>query len=136
MPPRHAWKDTLIHETHVRGLTIHPSSGAPHPGQYLGVAENIPYLRGLGITAVELMPVQEFADWEVSQTTGKPVRNYWGYNPVGFFAPNSSYGSATPPGAGLTEFKTMVRELHKDGIEVILDVAWRDRRVPPGCSAY
>lgn len=124
VPPRHAWKDTVIYETHVRGLTIHSSSGARHPGQYLGVAEKIPYLRGLGITAVELMPVQEFADWEVSQTTDKPVRNYWGYNPVGLFAPKSGYGSGTPPGAGLTEFKTMVRELHMAGIEVILDVVF------------
>jgi isoamylase len=121
--PRHSWADTVIYETHVRGLTVHPSSAVVHRGQYLGLVEKIPYLRGLGITAVELMPVQEFCEYELG-VGGKPVRNYWGYNPVALFAPKASYAGGNDVHAALTEFKTMVRELHRAGIEVILDVVF------------
>lgn len=123
-PPQHAWRDTVIYETHVRGLTMHSLSGNAHPGQYRGIVEKIPYLLGLGVTAVELMPVQEFMDVEPGRgrRAGQSVRNYWGYNPVALFAPKAGYASSAQ--RALTEFKTMVRELHRAGIEVILDVVF------------
>ena len=121
--PRHSWADTVIYETHVRGLTAHASSGAVHRGHYLGLIEKIPCLQSLGVTAVELMPVQEFCEYELG-AMGKPVRNYWGYNPVALFAPKASYAGGNDVHAALTEFKTMVRELHRAGIEVILDVVF------------
>ncbi|NOZ28798.1 MAG: glycogen debranching protein GlgX [Chloroflexi bacterium] len=124
-PPRHPWSETLIYETHVRGFTIHPSSGVQHPGTYRGLIEKIPYLRDLGITAVELMPVQEFNEHELSRTnplTGERLRNYWGYNPAAFQAPKASYASAGGLGQQKLEFKEMVKALHRAGIEVILDV--------------
>ena len=124
-PLKVAWADTIIYETHVRGLTIHPSSGVKRPGTFLGVIEKIPYFKELGITAVELMPVQEFKEGELvvrNPFTGESLRNYWGYNTVAFFAPKESYGAGSAPGCQVREFKTMVRELHKAGIEVILDI--------------
>ncbi|VAX34278.1 Limit dextrin alpha-1,6-maltotetraose-hydrolase, partial [hydrothermal vent metagenome] len=124
-PPGHKWSEVIIYETHVRGLTIHPSSGVQHPGTYRGVTEKIPYLKGLGITAVELMPVQEFLENDtlrVNPVTGERLKNYWGYNPLLFFAPHGKYSGAEPTGEQVPEFKTMVRELHKAGIEVILDI--------------
>ena len=122
--PRHPWRNTIIYEAHVRGLTIHPSSGVAHSGQYLGIVDKIPYLRDLGITAIELMPVQEFMDVELGRgrRAGEAVRNYWGYNPVALFAPKAGYASSADH--TLNEFKTMVRELHRAGIEVILDVVF------------
>ena len=126
-PLRHGWSDTVIYETHVRGLTIHPSSGARHPGQYLGVMEKIPYLRGLGVTALELMPVQAFNPGAIARRnplTGETLRDYWGYNPVALFAPMTGYAGDAAPGGKLAAFKTMVRELHRAGIEVILDVVF------------
>lgn len=126
-PPRHPWNRTVIYETHVRGLSIHPSSGARHPGQYLGVVEKIPYFKDLGITALELMPVQAFNPLGLDRrnpSTGEPLRDYWGYNPVGLFAPMAGYAAPHEPNAPLTAFKTMVRELHKAGIEIILDVVF------------
>ena len=124
--PGHAWRDTIIYEMHVRGLTIDASSSVRHPGQYLGVVEKIPYLRELGVTAVELMPVQEFQDFEPGRRRkdGEPVRNYWGYNPIALFAPKAGYADGNSPEAALIGFKTMVRELHRVGIEVILDVVF------------
>lgn len=123
-PPRHPWQDTIIYETHLRGFSIHPSAISRHPGSYLGLIEKIPYLQKLGITAVELMPIQEFNDHEIRRRAGKPVRNYWGYNPVAFFAPKADYASDLSAASALVECKTMVRELHKAGIEVILDVVF------------
>jgi isoamylase len=116
--PKRPWSETVIYETHVRGLTVHPSSGVLRPGGFLGVTDKIPYLRELGITAVELLPVQEF-----DSGPGKR-QNYWGYDPLSFRAPKESYGSGTAPGCQVHEFKTMVRELHRAGIEVILDVVF------------
>ncbi len=126
-PLRHAWVETVVYETHVRGLTMHPSSRAAHPGTFLGVVEKIPSLQDLGITSVELMPVQEFNERERDQRnphTSEALRNYWGYSTVAFFAPKESYGSGTSPGCQVAEFKTMVRELHRAGIEIILDVVF------------
>ncbi len=126
-PPRHPWGDSLIYEVHVRGLTIDPSSAAKHPGMFLGVIEKIPHFKRLGITAVELMPVQEFNEGEIvrdNPLTGERLRNYWGYNTVSFMAPKETYGTGTSPSCQVNEFKLMVRELHKAGIEVILDIVF------------
>ena len=126
-PPRRPWSETVIYENHVRGLTIHPSSGVRHPGQYLGVIEKIPYFQALGVTALELMPVQAFSPGGIDRRnplTGEALRDYWGYNPVALFAPMPGYAGDVAPGGELAAFKTMVRELHRAGIEVILDVVF------------
>jgi len=126
-PPRHSWSDTVIYETHVRGFTIHPSSGVEHPGTYRGLMEKIPYFKELGVTAVELMPVQEFNEHQVTginPQTGQPLGNYWGYDPVVFFAPKASYSSSGGVGQQKLEFKEMVRAFHGAGIEVFLDVVF------------
>ncbi len=123
----HPWSETIIYEVHVRGFTIDPSSGVPHPGTYRGMIEKIPYLKSLGVTAVELMPVQEFNENEMEQVnpiTGEKLKNYWGYNPVSFFAPKASYCSSGKLGHQKLEFKEMVRAFHQAGIEVILDVVF------------
>ena len=126
-PLRHPWSKTVIYETHVRGFTVHSSSGVEHPGTYRGLMEKIPYLKELGVTAVELMPVHEFNEGQTSginPQTSKRLRNYWGYDPVAFFAPKASYSSAGGLGQQKLEFKEMVRALHHAGIEVILDVVF------------
>jgi isoamylase len=124
-PPRHLWSETVIYETHVRGCTIHPSSGVRHPGTYHSLVEKIPYFKELGVTAVELMPVQEFNENEVQRANPlnkEQLRNYWGYNPVAFMAPKGSYCSCGSHGQQKLEFKEMVKVFHQAGIEVILDV--------------
>ena len=126
-PPSHPWSKTVIYETHVRGFTFHPSSGVEHPGTYRGLMEKIPYFKELGVTAVELMPVQEFNEREVpgiNPQTGQPLGNYWGYDPVAFFAPKASYSSSGGAGQQKLEFKEMVQALHGAGIEVFLDVVF------------
>jgi len=126
-PPQHAWSDTIIYELHVRGFTIHPSAGVEHPGTYRGLIEKIPYLKDLGVTAVELMPVQEFNEYELTRVnprTGTPLRNYWGYNPVAFMAPNGFYAHDGCRGEQVGEFKDMVKAFHEADIEVILDVVF------------
>jgi isoamylase len=126
-PPRHPWSRTVIYETHVRGLTIHISSGVKHPGTYRGAIEKILYLKELGVTAVELMPVHEFNEQHVvgiDPHTSKPLRKYWGYDPVAFFAPKASYSSSGDLGQQKLEFKEMVLAFHRAGIEVILDVVF------------
>ena len=125
--PRHPWSETVIYEMHVRGFTIHPKSGVDHPGTYRGLVEKIPYLKTLGVTAVELMPVQEFNETSVTRRnpqTNQALKNYWGYDPVVFCAPKASYSGAGGLGQQKTEFKEMVRALHHAGIEVILDVVF------------
>ncbi|MBF0570313.1 MAG: glycogen debranching protein GlgX [Candidatus Omnitrophica bacterium] len=122
--PRHPWSKTIIYETHVRGATIHPSSGVKNPGTYRGLIEKIPYFKELGVTAVELMPIQEFNESQVTSILGKSLRNYWGYDPVVFFAPKASYSSLGGLGQQKQEFREMVRAFHKAGIEVILDVVF------------
>lgn len=126
-PLNHEWSDLVIYETHVRGLTIHPTSGTRHPGTYLGLIDKIPYLKQLGINAIELMPMQEYNPCEITATnpeTGKRLHNYWGYNTIAFFAPHEGYGTRLYPGCQVDEFKTMVKALHKAGIEVLLDVVF------------
>lgn len=120
-------QDTIIYELNVRGFTSHPSSGVAHPGTFQGVVEKIPYLRELGITAVELMPVTEFDENEiplVNPVTGERLRNLWGYSPISFFAPKASLAATTERGGQVREFKEMVRQLHRSGIEVVLDVVF------------
>jgi len=126
-PPRHPWSKTVIYETHLRGFTIHPSSGVEHPGTYRGLTEKIPYFKELGVTAVELMPVQEFNEHQVpgiNPQTGQPLGNYWGYDPVAFFAPKATYSSSGGVGQQKLEFKEMVQAFHGAGIEVFLDVVF------------
>ena len=126
-PLRHSWSETVIYETHVRGFTIHPKSGVDHPGTYRGLMEKIPYLKTLGVTAVELMPVQEFNETSVTRNnprTNQRLTNYWGYDPIVFCAPKASYSSSGGLGQQKLEFKEMVRTFHGAGIEVILDVVF------------
>ena len=126
-PLLHPWSKTVIYELHVRGFTIHPSAGVKHPGTYRGLIEKISYLKELGVTSVELMPVHEFNERQVTginPKTGQPLGNYWGYEPVAFFAPKASYSSSGGMGQQKLEFKEMVRAFHDAGIEVILDVVF------------
>lgn len=118
-------KDSVIYEMHVRGFTIHPSSGVQRPGTFAGVIEKIPYLRELGITAVELMPIAEFNENETlfkNPFTDERLKNFWGYSPLSFFAPKSAY--CCPGNNQVNEFRDMVKALHQAGIEVILDVVF------------
>ena len=115
--------DLIIYELHVRDFTHHPSSGVQHRGTFSGLMEKIPYLKELGINAVELMPIFEFDETMNSRTIdGKQLLECWGYNTVGFFAPNSSYAAANEHNREGTELKTLIKALHDNGIEVILDV--------------
>ncbi|MBL8134626.1 MAG: glycogen debranching protein GlgX [Anaerolineae bacterium] len=114
---------SIIYEMHVGGFTKHPSSGVTPElrGTYLGLIEKIPYLKELGITAVELLPVQQFDPQDKPFTAHS---NYWGYTPFAFFAPHAAYASDGHPLAAVNEFREMVKALHKAGIEVILDVVY------------
>jgi glycogen operon protein len=121
-PLRRPLRGGAIYEMHVRGFTNHPSSGVRKKlrGTYAGVIEKIPYLRELGIEVVELLPVFQFD--RQSAPGGRP--NYWGYEPVSFFAPHRAYSSRQQPTGPVDEFRDMVRALHRAGIEVILDVVF------------
>ena len=122
LPLRRPSSRTVIYEMHVRGFTRHPSSGIPEwkRGTYAGVIEKIPYLRQLGITAVELLPVFQFDPQDAP--LGRV--NYWGYAPIAFFAPHQGYSAGQDPLAAINEFRDMVKALHRAGIEVILDVVF------------
>jgi isoamylase len=115
--------ESVIYELHVRGFTHSPTSGVEHPGTYLGVIEKIPYLKELGVTAVELMPIHEFPIMDIHGNKPK-CQNYWGYDSMAFFAPHRGYASGKEPGSQVVEFKQMVKALHEAGIEVILDVVF------------
>jgi glycogen operon protein len=121
-PLRRPLVETVIYELHVRGFTRHPSSGVgpEKRGTYAGLIDKIPYLKELGITAVELLPVFQFD----SQAAPKGLVNYWGYQPVSFFAPHGAYSSRASALAVLDEFRDMVKALHRAGLEVILDVVF------------
>ncbi|MES1254177.1 MAG: glycogen debranching protein GlgX [Acidobacteriota bacterium] len=120
--------ETVIYEMHVRGFTNDPSSGVSRPGTFAGLTEKIPYLKALGVTAIELMPVTEFDELNtpgiVNPLTDERLVNYWGYHPLSFFAPKASYASDAEPGAAVHELKYLVRECHAAGIEVILDLVF------------
>ncbi len=127
MPLRIPLHKSIIYEVHLKGFTASPTSEVNAPGTYMGFIEKIPYLKKLGITAVELLPVFEFDDDEydtINPKTGTKLSNYWGYSTVGFFAPKTSYSSDKSPEGPVKEFKTFVKEMHKAGIEVILDVVY------------
>lgn len=117
--------DLIIYEMHVRGFTRHSSSGVRHKGTFEGLREKIPYLKELGINAVELMPIFEFDETvNCREIDGEKLLEYWGYNSVSFFAPNTNYTAAEEYNREGTELKTLIRELHENGIEVILDVVF------------
>jgi len=119
--PNVPWNDTIVYEMHVRGFTMrHPDVPARFRGTFLGLAQPqvIDHLVKLGITSVELLPVQAYVDER--HLTEKGLRNYWGYNPIAYFAPDTRYYGANPQG----DFKSMVQRLHEAGIEVILDVVY------------
>ncbi|MCK5795985.1 MAG: glycogen debranching protein GlgX [Deltaproteobacteria bacterium] len=131
--PRYDWEgdrplvipdeDVVIYEMHVGGFTRSPSSGVAHPGTFSGVTEKIPYLKDLGINAVELLPVMAFDPQSVPQ--GCPTKtNFWGYNTVSFFSPHPDYCVTPERGTHLDEFRDMVKALHRSGIAVILDVVF------------
>lgn len=120
-------KDLIIYEMHIRGFTQDASSQVHHPGTFLGTIEKIPYLKELGVNALELMPIHEFNENEALQVhpkTKQKLCNYFGYSTVNFFSPMNRYATQSDQNKAVNEFKTMVRELHKNGIEVILDVVY------------
>jgi glycogen operon protein len=124
-PPRTPWNDTVIYEAHVKGLTyLHPDLPEGIRGTYAALTDHrvIRYLQDLGVTAIELMPVHQFVSEKHLRDAG--LTNFWGYNTIGFFAPDPRYSATPAPGGRVNEFKTMVRTLHKHGFEVILDVVY------------
>ena len=122
LPLNRPFAQTVIYEMHVRGFTRHPSSELPAEtrGTYRGLIEKIPYLKDLGVTAVELLPVFQFDQ----QDAPKGLVNYWGYSPISFFAPHQGYSSRKDHLGPIDEFRDMVKALHRAGIEVILDVVF------------
>ncbi len=132
-PLQRPFEETIIYEMHVGGFTRHPSSGVRVPGAFDGIVEKIPYLRELGITAVELLPVQQFDEQDTNlydrsagrgRARHRRLVNYWGYNPINFFSPHRGYCVNDPARSPLTQFRDMVKALHRAGIEVILDVVF------------
>ncbi len=126
-PLKYPLRECVIYEVHTVGLTRHPGATVTHPGTFMGIVEMIPYFRQLGITSLELLPVHEFDPNEnprYNPETGEALKNFWGYNTIAFFAPAARYAADRSPGAVVSEFKYMVRELHRAGIEVILDVVF------------
>lgn len=126
-PPRISMSDSIIYELHVRGFTCDPSSGVTNPGTFAGLIDKIPYLKDLGITAVELLPIHEFDECDCpfsNPSTGVQHRNLWGYNSVCFSAPKASYAASARNCGQVVEFREMVRAFHAAGIEVLLDVVF------------
>ena len=127
-PPRVPPEDRVIYEMHVRGFTRHPSSEVAEPGTFAGLVERIPYLLDLGVTTVQLMPVFQFDEKETTRVdplTGRRLTNFWGYSPLGFFAPHRGYYIEGWTGMRyLTGFRDMVKALHRAGLEVYLDVVF------------
>ncbi len=124
-PLRQRWRDTVVYELHVKGMTaLHDRVPEHLRGTYAGLATPavVDYLRDLGVTAVELLPVQQFVSEPA--VMGRGLVNYWGYNTIGFFAPHAAYSSSGDLGQQVTEFKTMVRAFHEAGLEVFLDVVY------------
>ena len=120
-------KDLMIYEAHVRGFTASPTSGVSAPGTFAGLREKIPYLKALGINCLELLPIYEFDEWENNRLhpeTGELLLNYWGYSTVGFFAPKAGYAATGGLGMQVDELKNLIKELHRAGIEVMLDVVF------------
>jgi len=120
-PLNHHLADSVIYELHVRGFTAHASSGVAAPGTFRGLAEKVPFLKDLGVTAVELLPVTEFEE-STGEENQAPRRNFWGYQPLALFAPRAAYAFAA--GGEVAEFKALVQTCHAAGIEVILDMVF------------
>jgi glycogen operon protein len=121
-------QDLIIYEMHVRGFTRHPSSKVQNPGTYAGIIEKIPYLKKLGINCIELLPIFEFDEFfkirgPIIELSGDHMKNFWGYDPIGYFAPKAGYSSIAD-GKQVTEFKDLVKNLHRNGIEIVLDVVF------------
>lgn len=117
--------DLIIYELHVRGFTEHETSGVQNRGTFAGLMKKIPYLKELGVNAVELLPIFEFDEtMNAREVNGNRLLEYWGYNTVSFFAPNTSYTSVNEYNREGTELKTLIKALHDNGIEVILDVVF------------
>ncbi|WP_026508480.1 glycogen debranching protein GlgX [Butyrivibrio sp. MC2013] len=124
-PPRLRQKDLVIYEMHVRSFTQNENSAVRHRGTYAGITEKIPYLKKLGINCVELLPIFEFDEFEnYREIEGRKLYNYWGYSTVDFFAPKAGYAASAPFGMEADELKNMVKKLHAEGIEIILDVVF------------
>ncbi|MGH7329225.1 MAG: alpha-amylase family glycosyl hydrolase, partial [Polyangiaceae bacterium] len=126
-PLEHPMTDLVIYEAHVRGFTIDPSAKVSAPGTFSGLREKIEYLKYLGVNCLELLPIFEFDEWENSRRdpqSGDWLGNYWGYSTLGFFAPKAGYASTGALGMQNDEVKTLIKELHRNGIEVILDVVF------------
>ncbi|MDO4805603.1 MAG: alpha-amylase family glycosyl hydrolase, partial [Lachnospiraceae bacterium] len=124
-PPEIPLGDLVIYEAHVRGFTAHKSSKVRRPGTYVGLREKIPYLKALGVNCIELLPIFEFDELENPRKfEGKPLYNYWGYSTVCFFAPKAGYSALGKFGLEADELKALIRELHANGIEVLLDVVF------------
>jgi glycogen operon protein len=125
--PRIPREDTILYELHLRGFTVDPSSGVRHPGTYAGLIEKIPYLKELGVTAVEILPVDEFDENDcpfVNPFTGERLRNFWGYNTIAYSALKAAYSSNPEGPAPLAEFRRMIKAFHAEGMEVVLDVVF------------
>ncbi|MGL4986259.1 MAG: alpha-amylase family glycosyl hydrolase, partial [Treponemataceae bacterium] len=126
-PLNHPLQKCILYETHLKGVTKHPSSKVSSFGTYEGLIEKIPYFKELGITSLELLPIHEFDEFENSNINPKNAQrltNYWGYSTINFFAPKASYANNSKLGGQVGEFKKMVREFHKAGIEIILDIVF------------
>ena len=124
-PPLHAMEDLIIYELHVRGFTRHESSGVLHPGTFEALMEKLPYLKALGVNVVELMPIFEFDEMQdYREVEGEKLYNYWGYNTVSFFAPNTSYTASREYNREGNELKKLIRTFNENGIEVYLDVVF------------
>lgn len=118
-------EDLIIYEAHVRSFTKHPSSNIKYGGTFAGLKEKIPYLKELGVNCIELLPIFEFDEFENSRIIdGKRLYNYWGYSTVSFFAPKAGYAATGKYGMEADELKNLIKKLHKNGIEVILDVVF------------
>jgi isoamylase len=125
--PKIPQEDLIIYEMHVRSFTQHASSNVKAPGTFLGIVEKIPYLKRLGINAIELMPIFEFNECEnnrINPKTGQKLKNLWGYSSINFFSPMNRFSSSHSWTGALDDFRTLVREMHKNGIEVYLDVVY------------
>src|ERR1700722_2306684 len=125
--PRLPMEELVIYEMHVRSFTIHPSSKSKEPGTFLGVIDKIPYLKSLGVNAIELMPIFEFDECSnhfINPKTKQRLKNIWGYSTINFFAPMNRFSSSSEWTGAMDDFRTLVKEMHKNKIEVYLDVVY------------
>lgn len=121
------FEDLVVYEAHVRGFTASPTSGVTFPGTFAGLREKIPYLKELGINCIELLPVFQFDELDNTRSnpaTGELLCNYWGYNTIGFFAPHAGFAATAEMGTQVDELKALIKDLHRNGIEVMLDVVY------------